>query len=572
MISASTAFMDKVNNGDIPLARMQLTTEAGRTIWIEDGQFWGDSISFDKATSQDGAFTVGSAVIGGFHFSLTNFNREFDNVDFAGAVVIPFVYFEIEGTREYLPMGVYYINSHVTSGNVIRCTALDGLKLMDMSQTEITYPITVQSLIETLCTANNITLDTQNIPNGDFELQQPSTIEDTVYTDRQMLSYACEVTGNFARMNSNGHLEIGWYDFENPVNVTSTFNGKSLWTKPITVTGIRIDAGVGSGSLMAMSIDPNGVLNYMRSSNVSDTFVINSQGELVATAEDGVTYTITNESLMRTGEEITPSEDEEDSIENISVLYGTDDYVIDIEGNPYVTISNIAQICQMVSEKIFAIQFRPGTLPVLANPCLQAGDVLLVHDMFTDSDYKFPITSLTYNKSVVENLICDFTDKEDADLRPSSAYTMRRSVQDALQQAQQADAVAQAARDMAETSGFKPIIVSDKGGAFSEDTTANLTATIYDNEMNEVDSEGTQYIYRWWITQDGQTGTYLNGGKTITVTVDDSLCDYTSGIFFETREADEGIYPFALSNRNDLVLTMRDGTILTARAAESVTT
>ena len=139
----STAFMQKINNGDIPLMRMQLVTSSGRTIWLEDGQFWGNSISFSHATSQDGAFTVGSAVIGGFSFALTNFDRTFDNVDFSGAVVVPLLYFDIDGTREYLAKGIYYITSHVTSGNIIRCQAMDGLKLLDQSRTTITYPTTV---------------------------------------------------------------------------------------------------------------------------------------------------------------------------------------------------------------------------------------------------------------------------------------------------------------------------------------------------------------------------------------------------------------------------------------------
>ena len=78
--------------------------------------------------------------------------------------------------------------------------------------------------------------------------------------------------------------------------------------------------------------------------------------------------------------------------------------------------------------------------------------------------------------------------------------------------------------------------------------------------------------YRWWITQDGQTGTYLDGGKNITVAVNDSLCDYAAGIYFETRSAEDGIYPFCLSNRNGLVLTTRSGKMLTVRAAERAVT
>lgn len=569
MISCSEAFKAKINNGDIPLVRMQLVTSGGQTFTIEDGMFWGNSVSFSHATSQDGAFTVGSAVIGSFTFALTNFDRTFDNVDFSGAVVVPLLYFDINGTREYLSNGIYYITSHVTSGNIIRCQAMDGLKLLDQSRTSITYPTTVQALVEAICTANNITLDTLTIPNGNFALQAPKDAsgEDMVLTDRQMLSYACQCIGCFAVMNEVGHLEIRWYDFDNPVNLATTFDGKSLWTEPILVTGLRVGLGNGSGALLAMSVDAYGNLIYMRSSNVSDTFAINSSGELIATADSGVTYQIVNEELIRTGEEIVAPEDT-DTTEAIDILYGTDDRVIKIGDNPYIKSTNVVNVCKIVSSKIFGIAFRPGSLPILANPCLEAGDVLSVTDRLANFTYLFPVTSTVYNKQITQTAVCAFEDKEDNDLRPSSSYNMSVSVDNAIRQAQQADEIARAAQEMAETSGYQPYIVSDKGTAFNVDTTANLTAMIYDQEMNEVDPQGMDYIYRWWITKDGKTSSYLDGGKQITIPVSDNLCDYAAGIYFETKDISEGVNPFLLCNRNSLILTNRSGVPLSARAAE----
>lgn len=569
MINCSDAFKAKINNGDIPLVRMQLVTSGGQTFTIEDGMFWGNSVSFSHATSQDGAFTVGSAVIGSFTFALTNFDRTFDNVDFSGAVVVPLLYFDINGTREYLSNGIYYITSHVTSGNIIRCQAMDGLKLLDQSRTSITYPTTVQALVEAICTANNITLDTLTIPNGNFALQAPKDAsgEDMVLTDRQMLSYACQCIGCFAVMNEVGHLEIRWYDFDNPVNLATTFDGKSLWTEPILVTGLRVGLGNGSGALMAMSVDAYGNLIYMRSSNVSDTFAINSSGELIATADSGVTYQIVNEELIRTGEEIVAPEDT-DTTEAIDILYGTDDRVIKIGDNPYIKSTNVVNVCKIVSSKIFGIAFRPGSLPILANPCLEAGDVLSVTDRLANFTYLFPVTSTVYNKQITQTAVCAFEDKEDNDLRPSSSYNMSVSVDNAIRQAQQADEIARAAQEMAETSGYQPYIVSDKGTAFNVDTTANLTAMIYDQEMNEVDPQGMDYIYRWWITKDGKTSSYLDGGKQITIPVSDNLCDYAAGIYFETKDISEGVNPFLLCNRNSLILTNRSGVPLSARAAE----
>ena len=324
MISCSEAYKAKINNGEMPLVRMQLISANGRTIWLEDGQFWGNSISFNDATSQDGAFTVGCAIIGSFGFGLNNFDRSLDSIVFEGATVIPFLYFDIDGTNEYLPKGVFYVTTHTTSGNIIRCQAMDGLKLLDQSRTTITYPTTVQAIVEAVCTANNITLDTVTIPHGNLVLNAPKDAsgENMVLTDRQMLSYACECIGCYARMNELGHLVIGWYDFENPVNLATTFDGKSLWTKPIEVTGIKV--------------------TYRKA---------NSDGTL----------------------------------EDVEYLYGTDDRIIKIENNPYITESNYATVCTNVSSGIFDTEFRPGSLPLLANPCLQAGDVL---EFFTIKEEK----------------------------------------------------------------------------------------------------------------------------------------------------------------------------------------
>lgn len=507
MISCSEAYKAKINNGEMPLVRMQLISANGRTIWLEDGQFWGNSISFNDATSQDGAFTVGSAIIGCFNFGLTNFDRSLDSIDFEGATVIPFLYFDIDGTNEYLPKGVFYVTTHTTSGNIINCQAMDGLKLLDQSRTPITYPTTVQALVTAICTANGMTLDTTTIPNGNFVLNAPKDAsgEDMSLTDRQMLSYACECIGCYARMNELGHLIIGWYDFENPVNLATTFDGKSLWTSPIEVTGVKV--------------------TYRKA---------NSEGTL----------------------------------EDVEYLYGTDDRIIKIENNPYITESNYATVCTNVSSGIFDTEFRPGSLPLLANPCLQAGDVLSVTDRYANYTYLFPVTSTTYTKQLTQTAVCTFESKEDTDLRPTGSYNMNVSVENAIRQAQEADRIAKAAQEMAEVSGYQPYIVSNKGTAFTYDTTADLTAIIYDRDMNEVDTDGTEYIYRWWATKDGMSGKYLDGGKQITIPVSDALCDYAAGIYFETKPIEEGVNPFLLSNRNELVLTDRSGVPLSVRAAE----
>ena len=112
------------------------------------------------------------------------------------------------------------------------------------------------------------------------------------------------------------------------------------------------------------------------------------------------------------------------------------------------------------------------------------------------------------------------------------------------------------------------IISSDKGSAYNYDAFAELTGDIYDANMNLVDPEGEEFIIRWWITQDGQTARYLNGGKSLVIAVNDSLCEYMSDIWFETIPIEENVFPFLLCRRDGTILTSRRGFPLSAAAAE----
>ena len=379
MISTvSQAFKDKLNNGEIPSIRMQFIPATGQAFWLSDGDFWSSGISFSEATSNQGEFSVGAAVIGSFSFTLNNFDGSLTDEVFRGAMVIPLLYFVINGEPEYLGKGIYYIASHRTVGNIIKCTAYDGMKLLDEHKTAITYPITVQNLITTLCTANSITLATPTIPNGSFSI---ATAPTESLTDRQMLSYACQITGNFAKMDELGYMQVGWYDESHPVPIEHTFDGKDLWTNEITITGVR---------------------GYAPSAT-------------------------------------------EGSTEEVTALYGTADCAVVIRDNPYITASNLQAVVNMVGQRIVGGTFRPGTLPILSNPCIQAGDVLVVEDNITHNEYYLYATELTYSKQIVENVTCNFQAEAENDIRPTVESRARTSIEEAKQQATQAANLATAA-------------------------------------------------------------------------------------------------------------------------------
>lgn len=423
MISASTSFKERIANGEIPKYRIRLLTAAGVSSWIENDKLWADGISFSDGVSSSGSFDIGSAIIGSFNFILNNFDGTFDDTDFRGAIVYPYAYFGEGNAMDSIPKGTFYVASHKTTGYIIRCTALDGLKLLDQTDTHIQYPVTVESLIRQVATANGITVDNTSIPGGSKVIADAP--EDTM-TDRQKVSYACQISGNFARMTSEGKLYIGWYDTQNPVVINTTFDGKDLWTNPIAITGLsaKITPNADNTPVKMMKV-PSSTANL----TVIDTAItraeitISNGSVTVVPSSLSTYYTIIGGYLYRTGEAVSAE---------MEVLYGTDTNVLYIEDNPYVTVEDIGDIANAVGARVTGVTIRPGSLPILSDPCIEAGDVLQITDRVTQDVYLFPVTNYSYNRALTEKVTCDFTDVEYDDIRPSFEYDLKRIAQQAV--------------------------------------------------------------------------------------------------------------------------------------------
>ena len=423
MISASNSFKEKIANGEIPKYRIRLLTAAGVSSWIENDKLWADGISFSDGVSSSGSFDIGSAIIGSFNFILNNFDGTFDDTDFKGAIVYPYAYFEEDGVMDSIQKGTFYVATHKTTGYIIRCTALDGLKLLDQSDTYIQYPVTVESLIRQVATQNGITVANTSIPGGSKVIADAP--EDTM-TDRQKVSYACQISGNFARMTSDGKLYIGWYDTQNPVVINTTFDGKDLWTNPIAITGLsaKITPNADNTPVKMMKV-PSSTANL----TIIDTAITKAQitisnGSITVVPSSLSTYyTIIGGYLYRTGEAISAE---------MEVLYGTDTNVLYIEDNPYVTVEDIGDIANAVGARVTGVTIRPGSLPILSDPCIEAGDVLQITDRVTQDVYLFPVTNYSYNRALTQKVTCDFTDIEYDDIRPSIEYDLKRIAQQAV--------------------------------------------------------------------------------------------------------------------------------------------
>lgn len=103
------------------------------------------------------------------------------------------------------------------SANVYKVTAYDRMTLFDRDMTDWlagqqeNFPMTLARFVEALCEACGVqpaagTLD--NLADGGYEILPFSAGQ---VTGRQLLQWAAQAAGKFARMTGDGRLELGWY-------------------------------------------------------------------------------------------------------------------------------------------------------------------------------------------------------------------------------------------------------------------------------------------------------------------------------------------------------------------------
>lgn len=111
---------------------------------------------------------------------------------------------------EYVPLGYFYVTEIQRKANNVNLTALDGMLLFDV---EVGDPgsSSPRNFIVHACQRAGVTLGTSigeidALPNAGVLLAAPDASK--IKTARDLLMWACQIMGAFARMNRQGELEI----------------------------------------------------------------------------------------------------------------------------------------------------------------------------------------------------------------------------------------------------------------------------------------------------------------------------------------------------------------------------
>ena len=259
MINVSGEYRRLIYNDDrnfIVTVKMRLAD--GTKLTIQNNRIMENGIIFDDAVGEDSTFSaIGSAIINSFTLVLNNIYEDFSDYDFTDAVItsIKLALILSDGTVETLNKAiatnedteeVYTVDDTSYNGATITLTCLDNMSKFDKpySTSNLNYPARLDNIIINACQQCGVTLaaSSTTFPKYDFIVANKPSQETTSF--REVISWCATIAGCFARCNTQGELELKWFDTQSFEKQPADLDGGVFDnTNPITENKI-IDAQV----------------------------------------------------------------------------------------------------------------------------------------------------------------------------------------------------------------------------------------------------------------------------------------------------------------------------------------
>lgn len=189
-------------------------------------------IVLDELINPNDDFAIGSTPASKLELTLIDVG----NIP-AGSVVEPFIGLDTGGIIEYVPLGVFIVDSSEKAKKITKLTCLDQMILLDIPF-DITplipqYPsISIRDIALEACLQAGVTLAT-TIPDT-----QISPAKWTGYTCREIIGFVASFLGGNARMNRQGELEIVFFGGSETAIDTENIFDLNTGDSPVTIEKI----------------------------------------------------------------------------------------------------------------------------------------------------------------------------------------------------------------------------------------------------------------------------------------------------------------------------------------------
>lgn len=382
-------------------ARAVITTAAGNTLRLTASDFKQGGIRLIEATSGSGGFDLGAAVMGKLILTLNNSDGRFSAVNFIGGTVnsVQIGVALPDDSTEWIPLGIFDINSVKYSGTAAELVAYDLLGRADRTLPPVTCPVALGNLMRTLCTYCGIPW------NGDGFLHNGYAVEalPKQATCRDVIAYAAAIAGCYAKMNREGELIFSWYGYHMPFrDEEASLDG-----------GIFLDAASGD--------DCDGGDFFYYDDDVIDGGRNDFRGLCAISRPKSVEG---DKPLTVTGIQFTEPDSEQSTLDEngseviatvpgIAYIYGADEYAFDLSENPLLT-HDIQDVLENLGKKLIGESFSPVTVKCASNPAFEAGDIVTVSDR-RGNLYRAYVNRCEYKFGSAQTLSCEaFTAAENA--------------------------------------------------------------------------------------------------------------------------------------------------------------
>lgn len=233
MRQVSQEFRNAVQRNTNVAVKATLVLADGTELDLVNSDFVIGSVSFDEATSSTGSFDIGSAIVGQFKATIANYDGKLSRYDFSGSTITPSVGTVVNGTMEWLQIGVYDIDRPTSTGRSIEIQAYDKLNSMKvaLNTVGISYPTTLGDIALKLCDACGVTLESSAFPNNDYQVKDAPKLVDSD-TCLSGIAWVAQIACCYVKCSNLGHIVLDWYDpadFKDAANLDGgTFNTSTV--------------------------------------------------------------------------------------------------------------------------------------------------------------------------------------------------------------------------------------------------------------------------------------------------------------------------------------------------------
>lgn len=242
MLSISNALKKQSVSGvAAPACKIKIKLKSGKELVLTQSDLWEGGFSMDDATSGSGSFDIGQVITNRLKLSLDDSEEQYSVYDFLDAEATAWRGGILQdGTTELLQCGSFLVQQQSNPDSSVDLTCLDNMCRTEIPYSEVStaYPATIQKIVQDICNRCGITLATTQIDNGGYVVSERPN--DEALTCRDVLHYAAQISGSFARCDALGRMEFRWYNEKATKHKITAIKSFTPENQDIIITGIQV--------------------------------------------------------------------------------------------------------------------------------------------------------------------------------------------------------------------------------------------------------------------------------------------------------------------------------------------